>query len=77
MSLVQTLKTRARELKRETYVLYQNIDGVTGDRFTAFFFEPLMASELDPRATLGFGPTQPGTFQIISSELDVCAQLLL
>jgi hypothetical protein len=41
------------------------------------FFKPLMASELDPRATLGFGATQPGTLQIIRPKLDVSAKFLL
>jgi hypothetical protein len=41
------------------------------------FFEPLMASELNPRLTLSFHATQPGTFQIIRPELDVCAKFLL
>ena len=41
------------------------------------FFKSLMASELDPRATLGFHATQPGTFQIIRPELYVCAKFLL
>jgi hypothetical protein len=45
--------------------------------FAAFFFEPLMASELEPRATLGFGTTQTGTFQIIRPKLDVSAKFLL
>jgi len=36
-----------------------------------------MASELEPRATLGFGASQPGTFQIIRSKLDVSAKFLL
>jgi hypothetical protein len=36
-----------------------------------------MASELDPRATLGFDATQARTFQIISPELDVCTKLLI
>src|SRR6476660_6624602 len=61
----------------ETQILHQNVQKITGDRFTAFFFEPLMASELEPRATLGFGASQPGTFQIIRSKLDVSAKFLL
>ena len=41
------------------------------------FFKSLMASELDPRATLGFHATQTGTFQIIRPKLDVSAKFLL
>jgi len=67
----------AEHPQTETYILYQNVDEVSGDRFPAFFLEPLMAPELDPRATLGFGPTQTGTFQIIRPKLDVSAKFLL
>ena len=42
----------------EAQILHQNVQKITGDRFAAFFFEPLMASELDPRTTLGFPATQ-------------------
>jgi len=61
----------------EAQILNQNVDEVTGDRFAAFFLESLMTSELDPRATLSFDATQPGTFQIISPKLEVCAKLLI
>jgi len=61
----------------EAQILHQNVQKITGDRFPAFFFEPLTASELDPRATLGFHATQTGTFQIIRPKLDVSAKFLL
>jgi hypothetical protein len=61
----------------ETQILHQNVQKITGDRFAAFLFEPFMASELDPCATLGFGATQTGTFQIIRPKLDVSAKFLL
>jgi hypothetical protein len=61
----------------EAQILHQNVQKITGDRFTAFFFEPLLASELNPRLTLGFGATQTGTFQVIRPKLDVSAKFLL
>jgi len=68
---------RLASVRKLKQILHQNVQKITGDRFAAFFFKPLMASELDPRATLAFGATQPGTFQIIRSKLDVCAKFLL
>src|SRR5205823_13523537 len=61
----------------EAQILHLNIQKITGDRFTAFFFEPLLASELDSRTTLGFPATQSRTFQIIRPKLDVSAKFLL
>jgi hypothetical protein len=61
----------------EAQILHQNVQKITGDCFAAFFFEPLLASELDPRTTLGFPATQAQTFQIIRPKLDVCAKFLL
>ncbi|PYL96567.1 MAG: hypothetical protein DME27_09480 [Verrucomicrobia bacterium] len=61
----------------EAQILHQNVQKITGDRFAAFFFEPFLASELDPRTTLGFPATQSGTFQVIRPKLDVCPKFLL
>ncbi|HEX9383519.1 MAG TPA: hypothetical protein VF908_08975 [Gemmatimonadaceae bacterium] len=61
----------------EAQILHQNVQKITGDRFAAFFFEPLLSSELDPRTTLGFPATQSRTFQIIRPKLDVCAKFFL
>src|SRR4029077_14061250 len=61
----------------EAQILHQNVDKITSDRFAAFFFEPLFASALDARTTLGFPATQSRTFQIIRPKLDVCAKFLL
>src|SRR6476620_4786562 len=61
----------------EAQILHQNVQKITGDCFAAFFFEPFMASELNPRLTLSFHATQTGTFQIIRPEWDVCAKFLL
>ena len=61
----------------EAQILHQNVQKITGDRFAAFFFEPLMGSELDPRTTLGLPATQSRTFQIIRSKLDVSAKFLV
>jgi hypothetical protein len=57
--------------------LYQSLYKIAAERFTAFLFEPLMASELDARAALGLDTIDPGTFKVISAVLNVCAKLLL
>src|SRR6266478_6006535 len=44
----------SQHAKAEAHILDQNVDKIPGDRFAAFFFTPLAASELDARATLGF-----------------------
>jgi len=36
----------AQHPQTETHILYQNVDEIAGDRFAAFFFESLMASDL-------------------------------
>src|SRR4029077_12204794 len=61
----------------ETQILHQNVQKITSDFFAAFFFEPLMGSELEPRTTLGFPATQSRSFQIIRPKLDVSAKFLL
>jgi hypothetical protein len=61
----------SQHAKAEAHILHQSVDKIPGDRFTAFLFEPLSASEFDARAALGFDTIQPGTHEIISAMLDV------
>jgi hypothetical protein len=61
----------AQNSKAEAQILYQNFDKIAAERFAAFFFDPLMAAELDARAAFRLCAIQTGTFQVIGAVLDV------
>src|SRR6266550_8319797 len=59
------------DTQTEAEVLQENVDEISGDRFPAFLFEPLSASELDARPALGFSAVQPRTFKVSCAMLHV------
>ncbi len=61
----------AQHPKTEAHILYQSLDKIAAERFSAFLFEPPMAAELDARAVFRIGTRQPGALQIVSAVLDV------
>src|SRR5205085_5030722 len=67
----------AQSPEAKTRILHQAVDEIAAQRFPAFFFEPLMTSELEPGATLGLDTIYSGTFQVGNAVLDVRAKLFV